>query len=82
MIIIYTHLGLYNKAENIISFLRDDEVILNMENWLVLLNAYSQQVKLEAAEQLSIFMQEAGFSPNIIVYNTLITEYGNVSDVE
>ena len=42
MITIYTRLGLYNKAENIISFLRDDEVILNMENWLVLLNAYSQ----------------------------------------
>ena len=42
MITIYTHLGLYNKAENIISFLRDDEVILNMETWLVLLNASSQ----------------------------------------
>ncbi|XP_057464014.1 pentatricopeptide repeat-containing protein At4g30825, chloroplastic [Actinidia eriantha] len=82
MITIYTRLGLYNKAENVISFLRDDEVILNMENWLVLLNAYSQQGKLEAAEQVLVFMQEDGFSPNIIVYNTLITGYGKVSKME
>ncbi|XAR66725.1 hypothetical protein NMG60_11013045 [Bertholletia excelsa] len=66
MITIYTRLGLYDKAEKVISLLRDGEVILNMENWLVLLNAYSQQGKMEEAESVLVSMQEAGFSPNIM----------------
>ncbi|XVE63487.1 hypothetical protein DITRI_Ditri07aG0024300 [Diplodiscus trichospermus] len=76
MITIYTRLNLYDKAEEIIGFLRDDQVILNLENWLVILNAYSQRGKLEEAEQVLVSMQEAGFSPNIVAYNTLITGYG------
>ncbi|KAH7859378.1 hypothetical protein Vadar_000311 [Vaccinium darrowii] len=82
MMTIYTRLGLHHKAEEIISFLREDEVVLNMENWLVLINAYCQQGKLEEAELVLVSMQEAGFSPNIIVYNMLITGYGKVSKME
>uniref|UniRef100_A0A5B7BZI3 Pentacotripeptide-repeat region of PRORP domain-containing protein n=1 Tax=Davidia involucrata TaxID=16924 RepID=A0A5B7BZI3_DAVIN len=81
MITIYTRLGLYDKAEEIIVFLREDNIILNMENWLVLLNAYSQRGKLQEAEQVLVLMQEAGFSPNIVAYNTLITGYGKVSNM-
>ncbi|KAE9462551.1 hypothetical protein C3L33_05543, partial [Rhododendron williamsianum] len=82
MLTIYTRLGLYDKAEKVISLLREDEVVLNMENWLVLINAYCQQGKLEEAELVLVSMQEAGFSPNIIVYNMLITGYGKVSKME
>ncbi|XP_059637655.1 pentatricopeptide repeat-containing protein At4g30825, chloroplastic [Cornus florida] len=82
MITIYTRLGLYEKAEAVIDFLREDEILLNVENWLVLLNAYSQRGMLEEAEQVLVSMQEAGFSPNIIAYNTLITGYGKVSNMD
>ncbi|KAF7152615.1 hypothetical protein RHSIM_Rhsim01G0025000 [Rhododendron simsii] len=38
--------------------------------------------KLEEAELVLVSMQEAGFSPNIVVYNMLITRYGKVSKME
>ncbi|WRX32717.1 Pentatricopeptide repeat - like 10 [Theobroma cacao] len=82
MITIYTRLSLYDKAEDIIGFMRKDKVILNLENWLVMLNAYSQRGKLEEAEQVLVSMQEAGFSPNIVAYNTLITGYGKSSNMD
>ncbi|XWS73125.1 hypothetical protein CRYUN_Cryun02cG0098500 [Craigia yunnanensis] len=82
MITIYTRLSLYDKAEEIIGFMREDEVILNLENWLVMLNAYSQRGKLEEAEQVLVSMQEAGFSLNIVAYNTLITGYGKSSNMD
>ncbi|KAL3533013.1 hypothetical protein ACH5RR_006534 [Cinchona calisaya] len=81
MITIYTRAVLYDKAEEVIGFLREDKVILNLENWLVLLNAYSQQGKLDEAEKVLLSMQNAGFSPNIIAYNTIITGYGKVSNM-
>lgn len=82
MITIYTRMGLYEKAEDVISFLREDEVVLNQENWLVLLNAYCQQGKMTEAEQVFSAMRESGFSPNIIAYNTLITGYGRCSSMD
>ncbi|KAL2502430.1 Pentatricopeptide repeat-containing protein [Forsythia ovata] len=82
MITIYTRMGLYEKAEEIIGFLREDTVVLNLENWLVLLNAYCQQGKLNEAELVLDEMKEAGFSPNIVAYNTMITGYGKVSNME
>ncbi|XP_022882824.1 pentatricopeptide repeat-containing protein At4g30825, chloroplastic isoform X1 [Olea europaea var. sylvestris] len=82
MITIYTRMGLYEKAENVIDFLREDSVVLNLENWLVLLNAYCQQGKLNEAEQVLDEMKEAGFSPNIVAYNTMITGYGKVSNMD
>ncbi|KAK8655092.1 hypothetical protein V6N13_107684 [Hibiscus sabdariffa] len=82
MITIYTRLSLYDKAEEIIGFMREDKVTLNLENWLVMLNAYSQSGKLEEAEQVLALMQEAGFCPNIIAYNTLITGYGKASNMD
>lgn len=81
MITIYTRLSLYDKAEEVIGLMRDDKVVLNLENWLVLLNAYSQQGKLEKAEQLLVSMQEAKFSPTIVAYNILITGYGDRKSV-
>ncbi|CAN4113276.1 unnamed protein product [Withania somnifera] len=81
MLTIYTRMRLYDKAEEIISILREDEVILNLENWLVLLNAYCQQGKLLDAEQVLASMKQAGFSPSIVAYNTLITGYGKVSNM-
>ncbi|KAL2455855.1 Pentatricopeptide repeat-containing protein [Abeliophyllum distichum] len=82
MITINTRMGLYEKAEEIIGFLREDAVVLNLENWLVLLNAYCQQGKLNEAEQVLDEMKEAGFSPNIVAYNTMITGYGKVSNMD
>ncbi|XP_059288017.1 pentatricopeptide repeat-containing protein At4g30825, chloroplastic [Lycium ferocissimum] len=80
MLTIYTRMRLYDKAEEIIGFLREDEVILNLENWLVLLNAYCQQGKLLEAEQVLASMKQSGFI-NIVAYNTLITGYGKISDM-
>ncbi|KAM3336928.1 pentatricopeptide repeat-containing protein, chloroplastic [Capsicum galapagoense] len=81
MLTIYTRMRLYDKAEEIIGLLREDEVILNLENWLVLLNAYCQQGKLREAEQVLDSMNQAGFPPNIVAYNTLITGYGKISNM-
>ncbi|XP_010541228.1 PREDICTED: pentatricopeptide repeat-containing protein At4g30825, chloroplastic-like [Tarenaya hassleriana] len=81
MITIYTRLRLYDKAEDVIDFMREDGVKLNLENWLVMLNAYSQQGKLEQAESVLASMEAAGFAPNIIAYNTLITGCGKNSNV-
>ncbi|KAL0453979.1 UNVERIFIED_CONTAM: Pentatricopeptide repeat-containing protein, chloroplastic [Sesamum latifolium] len=82
MITIYTRMGLYDKAEDVIDFLREDHVVLNQENWLVLLNAYCQQGKLSDAEQVLCAMREAGFSSSIVAYNTMITGYGRVSSMD
>ncbi|GKC98459.1 pentatricopeptide repeat-containing protein [Tanacetum coccineum] len=82
MITMYTRIGLYEKAEEIIGFLREDKVVLNRENWLVLLNAYSQSGKLDEAEKVLVSMHEAGFAPHIVAYNTLITGYGKASNME
>ncbi|CAI0394701.1 unnamed protein product [Linum tenue] len=82
MITIYTRLSLYDKAEEVIYFMmKEDNVVMNLENWLVVINAYSQRGKLEEAERMFESMQEAGFPPNVIAYNTLITGYGKVSDM-
>ncbi|PIN02098.1 hypothetical protein CDL12_25390 [Handroanthus impetiginosus] len=82
MITIYTRMGLYEKAEAIIGFLKEDEVVLNQENWLVLLNAYCQQGKLSDAQLVLCAMKEAGFSPGIVAYNTMITGYGRISSMD
>ena len=82
MITIYTRMSLYDKAEEVIDFIQEDKVILNLENWLVLLNAYSQQGKLQEAERVLFSMQNAGFSPNIVAYNMLITGYGKASNMD
>ncbi|KAK6937846.1 Pentatricopeptide repeat [Dillenia turbinata] len=66
---IYTRLCLYDKAKEIITFMRKDDVIPNLESWLVMLNAYCQQGKLLEAEGVSISLQESGFSPNIKLQN-------------
>ncbi|XP_009127486.1 pentatricopeptide repeat-containing protein At4g30825, chloroplastic [Brassica rapa] len=83
MITIYTRLRLYGKAEEVIELMKEDRVRMKLENWLVMLNAYSQQGKMEQAESVLISMEEeAGFAPNVIAYNTLITGYGKVSKME
>lgn len=82
MITIFTRLRLYDKAEEVIGLMREDEVVLNLENWLVMLNTYCHQGKLEEAELVLISMHEAGFSPNIVAYNTLITGYGKISNMD
>ncbi|KAL6558086.1 hypothetical protein OROMI_018436 [Orobanche minor] len=80
MITIYTRVGLYAKAENVIGFLREDGVVLNRKNWLVMLNAYCQQGKVSDAEQVLCAMrEEAGSSLCIVAYNTMIAGYGRVS---
>ncbi|RWV80758.1 hypothetical protein GW17_00057917, partial [Ensete ventricosum] len=82
MIVIYTRLGLYNKSEEVISVMDKDEVLPDLENWLVRLNAYSQQGKMEEAETVLKSMVKAGISPNIVAYNTLITGYGKVANMK
>ncbi|KAK4775238.1 hypothetical protein SAY86_010173 [Trapa natans] len=79
---IYTRMRLYDKAEKIISLAREDGVVLNSENWLVMLNMYCQQGKFEEAEKIMLEMQEFGFPLNIIAYNMLITGYGKASKID
>lgn len=82
MITIFTRLRLYDKAEEVIGLMREDKVVLNLENWLVMLNTYCHEGKLEEAELALFSMHEAGFSPNIVAYNTLITGYGRISNMD
>ncbi|KAI5675800.1 hypothetical protein M9H77_06750 [Catharanthus roseus] len=82
MITVYTRLGLYDKAEEVIRLIIESEITLNLENWLVLLNAYSQQGKLDEAEKILLLMHNAGFPPNVVAYNTLITGYGKASNMD
>ncbi|CAN1811820.1 Pentatricopeptide repeat-containing protein At4g30825, chloroplastic [Linum perenne] len=81
MITIFTRLNLNAKAEEVICWMKEDNVVLNLENWLVVINAYSQSGKLVEAEKMFVSMQDAGFPPNIVAYNTLITGYGKVSNM-
>ncbi|CAJ1975519.1 unnamed protein product [Sphenostylis stenocarpa] len=82
MITIYTRFRLYEKALGVIELMRKDEVVPNLENWLVMLNAYSQQGKLEDAERVLEAMQEAGFCANVVAYNTMITGYGKAGKMD
>ncbi|KAL2322145.1 hypothetical protein Fmac_026524 [Flemingia macrophylla] len=82
MIIIYTRFRLYENAERVIELVREDGVVPNLENWMVVLNAYCQQGKLEDAERVLQDMQEAGFCATILAYNTLITGYGKASRMD
>ncbi|XP_031489324.1 pentatricopeptide repeat-containing protein At4g30825, chloroplastic [Nymphaea colorata] len=82
MMTIYTRSGLYEKAEEVITFMKEDGVLPNTENWLVRLNTYCQQGKLEEAESVLRAMKQAGAPPNIVAYNTLITGYGKKADIE
>ncbi|OWM89988.1 hypothetical protein CDL15_Pgr012625 [Punica granatum] len=82
LITIYTRLRLYDKAEDVIALAREDGIVLNSENWLVMLNVYSQQGKLEEAEKIMLSMQEAGCTLNIVAYNMLITGYGKASKID
>lgn len=82
MITIYTRFRLYEKAEAVIDLMRVDHVVPNLENWLVMLNVYSQQGKLGEAQRVLEAMQEAGFGPNVVAYNTMITGYGKASDMD
>lgn len=84
IITIYTRYGLYEKAEAIMEelMMKDHLVVPNLENWLVMLNVYSQQGKFEDAERVFEAMQEAGFGHNVIAYNTMITGYGKASQMD
>ncbi|KAG2664980.1 hypothetical protein I3760_16G108400 [Carya illinoinensis] len=82
MITIFTRLNLYDKAEEVIGLMTEDKVVLNLENWLVMLNTFSQQGKLEKAELALFSMHGAGFPPNIVAYNTLITGYGKINNMD
>ncbi|XP_021750024.1 pentatricopeptide repeat-containing protein At4g30825, chloroplastic-like [Chenopodium quinoa] len=82
MITIYTRSGLHTKAEEVIDLLFKDEVVMNLENWLVMLNAYSQQGKLKEAEGVLVSMGEVGCAPSIIAYNSLITGYGKITNMD
>lgn len=82
MITIYTRLNLFEKAEEVIGYMKEDKVVPNLDIWLVVLNAYSQQGKLEDAELVLDSMQQAGLPPNIVAYNTLITGFGKASKMD
>ncbi|KAL5201054.1 hypothetical protein ABZP36_035408 [Zizania latifolia] len=82
MITMYTRSGIFTKSEEVITLMNDDEVVPNMENWLVRLNAYSQQGKMEEAELILKSMVDKGITLNVVAYNTLITGYGKLSDME
>ncbi|KAE8807105.1 Pentatricopeptide repeat-containing protein [Hordeum vulgare] len=82
MITLYTRSRLFDKSEEVITLMKDDGVVPNMENWLVQLNAYSQQGKMEEAELVLQSMEDGGVSPNVVAYNTVITGYGKVSDMQ
>ncbi|KAF0911401.1 hypothetical protein E2562_008283 [Oryza meyeriana var. granulata] len=82
MITLYTRSGLFAKSEEVITLMNYDEAVPNMENWLVRLNAYSQQGKMEEAESVLKSMVDEGIDLDVVAYNTLITGYGKVSDMQ
>ncbi|KAK8448679.1 hypothetical protein SEVIR_7G081300v4 [Setaria viridis] len=82
MITLYTRLGLFAKSEDAIALMNNDGVVPNMENWLVRLNVYCQQGKMEEAKLVFQSMVDEGFTLNVVAYNTLITGYGKSTDVQ
>ena len=70
MITIYIRLRLHEKAEEVVGYIKEDKVVLNMEIWWVLLNAYSQLGKLDEAEQVMVSMRASMYSPDTNAYNT------------
>lgn len=40
MITIYTRLRLFEKAESVVELMEKEVMVLNVENWLVILNVY------------------------------------------
>ncbi|CAM0951426.1 unnamed protein product [Alopecurus aequalis] len=82
MITLYTRSSLFARAEEVIVLMKDDGVIANRENWLVRLNAYSQQGKMEEAKLVLQSMVDEGVTPNVVAYNTVITGYGKASDIQ
>lgn len=40
MITIYTRLRLFEKAESVVELMEREVMVLNVENWLVILNVY------------------------------------------
>lgn len=84
MITIYNRLGLFEKAEGVIELMKKEAMVLNLENWLVILNTYCQQGKMADAERVLVTMEEeARFCcDNIVVYNTMITGYGKASNMD
>ncbi|KAE8668662.1 hypothetical protein F3Y22_tig00112289pilonHSYRG00165 [Hibiscus syriacus] len=72
-------MGLYQKSWNV---MEAEFSFSEMRNsGIVCQSAYSaiQSGKLEEAEQVLALMQEAGFCPNIVAYNTLIKGYCTVT---
>ncbi|KAH7688268.1 Cdk-activating kinase assembly factor MAT1/Tfb3 protein [Dioscorea alata] len=59
----------------------EDNVAPDLQNWLICINTYSQQGKLWRVSVLTM-MQEAGYSPNISVDNTLIMGSGKQTNVK
>ncbi|BAF25124.1 pentatricopeptide repeat-containing protein At4g30825, chloroplastic [Oryza sativa Japonica Group] len=82
MVTLYTRLGHFAKSEEVITLMNNDEVVPNMENWLVRLNAYCQQGKMEEAELVLKSLVDEGIALNVVAYNTVITGYGKVSDMQ
>ncbi|KAL5101853.1 hypothetical protein RYX36_006180 [Vicia faba] len=84
MITIYTRLGFYEKAESVIELMKCQVMVLNVENWLVVLNCYCQQGKMVDAERVfEEMLEEAEYAiENIVVYNTMITGYGKQSNMD
>ncbi|XP_057430145.1 pentatricopeptide repeat-containing protein At4g30825, chloroplastic [Lotus japonicus] len=82
MITIYTRMGLYEKAEGVVELMEKEGLVLNFENWLVILNLFCQQGKMGEAEGVLVSMEEAGFCANVIAFNTMITGYGKASKMD
>ncbi|XP_058748208.1 pentatricopeptide repeat-containing protein At4g30825, chloroplastic [Vicia villosa] len=84
MVTIYTRLGFYEKAESVIELMRVEVRVLNVENWLVVLNCYCQQGKMVEAEKVFEEMrEEAEYAmSNVVAYNTMITGFGKGSNMD
>ncbi|MQM07363.1 hypothetical protein Taro_040202 [Colocasia esculenta] len=85
MITIYTRNGLYDKAEGIIGIMDEDEVQPNLENWLVRINAYSQQgygkvSNTDAVGHLFQSLQGLGLKPDETTYRSMIESFGRADN--
>lgn len=76
MIALYTRGGFFDKSEQIMKDMRNNDVAPDRDNWLKQLNTYGQQGKIEEAEDIMDTVAKLGMSLGVVGYNSMITAYG------
>lgn len=76
MIALYTRGGFFEKSEQIMKDMRNNDVAPDRDNWLKQLNTYGQQGKIDEAENIMDTVAKLGMNLGVVGYNSMITAYG------